>query len=714
MKSNILDKNGNNFIYKSISAPNLDSEFWSINSNNQNIETILKQPYEYYVWVFSCVNTIASNLSQIEHYISNKSNEEIIPNHYIMNIFNKPNNIMTRSIFIQTIVAKLLLPDERKSSSSGGQCFIVPWISSDDRPAILTKGEIPDELMPFSESWFKPWKEKNKHGLENNVGWIFDVPGTVKIKFKNNEIIRIFLLNPYDTLKGISPFSSVAYSVNLDIKSDIYNDHIFDNSGQLDGLVTSDNFIPQTELDNLKDNWYKQYTGTNRKRVAFLTGALKYQQLGLSPNDLKNLDNSKWIRQKILAAYRLNRIAIGDYEDINFATIREGRKLLWYDTYIPLDKLIIDAFNYQWINYIDKNQVLMISDYSKIPALQSDFKDKVTTGGMLVQQMGFPPVLAARLIGIQLRQEDLEKWPYLNDRLTQSNTGFDGNEQIISIKSKNFDIKQKNYEYSKNYIKSVLFPVENKFQKNLNAYFIKQRNLILDKVDNLVKSGKSFIEKDIAVSGWEFLPDESSQVFDLLKMHKQAAKLQTALEKKQVENELHRGIEWDVDGTQIDYWVSVRAGDMRKIVSRNYLAVRNVIDATVKQGMNEGVDVNEMRNRIKDAVQTVYDVRLGKPVVPNGLFDLGGMSSSKTIARTEMGSIASLTRIDIFKQEGIEKIEWITAHDERVRDSHVKINGQSVKFGQDFDNGLRFPRDPNGPPEEIINCRCSFIAVIED
>jgi uncharacterized protein with gpF-like domain len=76
-----------------------------------------------------------------------------------------------------------------------------------------------------------------------------------------------------------------------------------------------------------------------------------------------------------------------------------------------------------------------------------------------------------------------------------------------------------------------------------------------------------------------------------------------------------------------------------------------------------------------------------------------------------MGTIASLTRSDIFKEEGIEKIQWVSSGDERVRESH-DID-EIIDFGDTFSNGLRYPRDQQGEPGEIINCRCAFIAVIE-
>ena len=66
---------------------------------------------------------------------------------------------------------------------------------------------------------------------------------------------------------------------------------------------------------------------------------------------------------------------------------------------------------------------------------------------------------------------------------------------------------------------------------------------------------------------------------------------------------------------------------------------------------------------------------------------------------------------------------WRTSRDKRVRDSHAVMEGQEIGYGERFETGdgnlLRFPGDPEGPPEEIINCRCwrepqiDFLAGVE-
>lgn len=57
--------------------------------------------------------------------------------------------------------------------------------------------------------------------------------------------------------------------------------------------------------------------------------------------------------------------------------------------------------------------------------------------------------------------------------------------------------------------------------------------------------------------------------------------------------------------------------------------------------------------------------------------------------------------------------EWQAHIDSRTRDSHRKINGEIVPFDKPFSNGLIFPQDFNGKPEEVYNCRCTFGYVIK-
>lgn len=60
------------------------------------------------------------------------------------------------------------------------------------------------------------------------------------------------------------------------------------------------------------------------------------------------------------------------------------------------------------------------------------------------------------------------------------------------------------------------------------------------------------------------------------------------------------------------------------------------------------------------------------------------------------------------------KKKWLTAQDGRVRDTHASMNGKEVKFDDNFSvDGLpmKYPCDPNGGKQNVINCRCTCLYV---
>ena len=83
------------------------------------------------------------------------------------------------------------------------------------------------------------------------------------------------------------------------------------------------------------------------------------------------------------------------------------------------------------------------------------------------------------------------------------------------------------------------------------------------------------------------------------------------------------------------------------------------------------------------------------------------------IARTEINSAANWGHAEgaksISANTGLRLDKtWMAVADNRTRDTHSRIDGETVRDDETFSNGLRFPGDPMGPSEEIIQCRCTF------
>lgn len=97
----------------------------------------------------------------------------------------------------------------------------------------------------------------------------------------------------------------------------------------------------------------------------------------------------------------------------------------------------------------------------------------------------------------------------------------------------------------------------------------------------------------------------------------------------------------------------------------------------------------------------------------------GNANDTVRIARTESNRILNQARYDVYekaKELGVQmEVEWVSRVDDRTRRyskgdkaDHVRLNGERVKLGQRFSNGLLKPGDESaGKPEETINCRCT-------
>ena len=133
----------------------------------------------------------------------------------------------------------------------------------------------------------------------------------------------------------------------------------------------------------------------------------------------------------------------------------------------------------------------------------------------------------------------------------------------------------------------------------------------------------------------------------------------------------------------------------------------NVIQTTEDQiakaiaQVDSGLDNQTMIERITAQVQQTFEgIRANR--IP-------------TIVQTTVNSAFESGQKEAFRVSGVQEKQWLSQRDGRVRESHDLVDGQQVALNQSFDVmgvALDFPGDPSGPPEEIINCRCTMIPIV--
>ena len=127
----------------------------------------------------------------------------------------------------------------------------------------------------------------------------------------------------------------------------------------------------------------------------------------------------------------------------------------------------------------------------------------------------------------------------------------------------------------------------------------------------------------------------------------------------------------------------------------------------------------DMINKLKTDTITAYKTNvLRRMSAGDSLADLYQEVKKQTGMRLKSGDLIARNELKNFNAElankratnnGITKGIWITAQDERVRDSHAKFNGKEF----DIDKGLYNSATKQWiKPSEEINCRCTIKYIV--
>ena len=121
------------------------------------------------------------------------------------------------------------------------------------------------------------------------------------------------------------------------------------------------------------------------------------------------------------------------------------------------------------------------------------------------------------------------------------------------------------------------------------------------------------------------------------------------------------------------------------------------INAETLQGILQGESMGKIAKRIRNVqeMNRTQAIRTARTIV-TGAENKGRQDS---YSRAEADGI-------------ILQKEWIATNDSRTRHSHAVLDGAIVDQNKKFDNGLMYPGDPSGRPEEVYNCRCTVAAVV--
>lgn len=132
---------------------------------------------------------------------------------------------------------------------------------------------------------------------------------------------------------------------------------------------------------------------------------------------------------------------------------------------------------------------------------------------------------------------------------------------------------------------------------------------------------------------------------------------------------------------------------------KDYLWNRQKVEDIITQGIIQGESIDKITARMMDGLCTQNENKM------------------RMFARTAMTAAQNAGRLQQMKdakKKGVKvKKRWVATLDERTRDSHQALDGDTIEVEERFANGLMYPGDPNGAASEVFNCRCKIIQIFE-
>jgi len=242
--------------------------------------------------VYACVGllseTIASLPLVIYRYMENEMGRERAKNHPLYAVLHdQPNDIQTAFEFVQMMQAHALLRGSGYAKIQAG-----------------LRG-FADQLIPLHPDNVR--KEKLASGTIRYQ--VTEDNGRAK-PYNNEDIFEVGGLS-LDGWNTVSVISYARDSLGLSLAAERYGGRFFRNDSRPGGVLTTDAKLNGDAAKRIKGEWESLHSGVNQNRVAVLEQGLKWQQVGISPEEAQFLETREFQAEDVTRWFRVPPHMVG-------------------------------------------------------------------------------------------------------------------------------------------------------------------------------------------------------------------------------------------------------------------------------------------------------------------------------------------------------------------------------------------------------------------
>ena len=142
-----------------------------------------------------------------------------------------------------------------------------------------------------------------------------------QVKLSRYDVLHIPGLG-FDGLVGYSPIAMARNAVGMTIACEEYGASFFANGANPSGVLEHPGILK--DPSKVRDSWNEVYRGSaNAHKVAVLEEGMKYQQIGVPPEEAQFLETRKFQIDEIARLYRIPPHMIGDLDKSSFSNIEQ-------------------------------------------------------------------------------------------------------------------------------------------------------------------------------------------------------------------------------------------------------------------------------------------------------------------------------------------------------------------------------------------------------
>lgn len=260
--------------------------------------------------VYACVRILAEAVASLPLHVyeyQDDGGKKLVHDHPLYYLLHdEPNLEMTSFVFRETLMSHLLI---------WGNAYA--QIIRDGAGRVLGLYPLlPDKMDVQRDDKGNIYYVYSRNSDENPM---FKEYGNIRLKAE--DVLHIPGLG-FDGLIGYSPIAMAKNAVGMTLACEEYGASFFANGANPGGVLEHPGVLK--DPSKVRESWNSVYRGVNNAhKIAVLEEGMKYQQIGIPPEEAQFLETRKFQINEIARLYRIPPHMVGDLDKSSFSNIEQ-------------------------------------------------------------------------------------------------------------------------------------------------------------------------------------------------------------------------------------------------------------------------------------------------------------------------------------------------------------------------------------------------------